>query len=82
MGGINILGERNFLIEPKIGGNITNCSMNYQSIYGEVASSWKVENDKVIYDITIPSNTKAILKLSGMETEVLAGTYHFVVSKN
>ena len=79
MAGINILGERNFLIEPKIGGNITNCSMTYQSICGEVASSWKVVEDKVICDIKIPSNTKATIKINELIENVEAGDYHFEI---
>ena len=79
MAGINILGERNFLIEPKIGGNITNCSMTYQSIYGEVASIWKVVEDKVICDIKIPSNTKATIKINELIENVEAGDYHFEI---
>ena len=77
MCGIKISGENLFTIEPKVGGHITFASLKYNSIYGLVSSSWKKENNKVIYEIVIPPNTSAIIKINGKEHIVNAGQYKF-----
>ncbi|MBO7536211.1 MAG: family 78 glycoside hydrolase catalytic domain, partial [Bacilli bacterium] len=75
--GINVKCENEFLLKPIIGGKVTNASGSYDSIYGKISLSWKRENDKVIFDISIPSNTKALFSYNGVEKELNYGTYHF-----
>ena len=59
MCGINIVGERNFLIAPKVGGSITHAECEYVSIYGAVKSKWRRTPDGVEYEVTVPTNTTA-----------------------
>ena len=77
MCGIKVAGDRHFIIEPKVGGNIEFAECEYDSIYGKVASKWERKGDKVKYTITIPANTTAEVILPGTKQMVGAGTYCF-----
>lgn len=48
---------------PDPNGVITSASGHYDSVYGRIKSEWKVENETLIYNCTIPPNTSAKLYL-------------------
>lgn len=77
MCGINVTGENEFTIKPLVGGHFTFANAEYDSIYGKVISGWKKENDKYIYEVTIPANCKANIIINGESQTVDAGTYTF-----
>lgn len=71
--------EGKFVIEPHPDKSLGFVKASYESVYGTVISEWKYNEDKNCfeYNITIPSNMNAMIKLHGLEEEVGAGTYHF-----
>ena len=75
MCGIKVAGDRHFIIEPKVGGNIQFAECEYDSIYGKIASKWERKGDKVKYTITIPANTTAEVILLGTKQTLFAGNY-------
>ena len=77
MCGIRVDGENHFTIAPVPGGHFTHAGMSYDSAYGTVSCSWKVmENGSYSYDIVIPPNTTATVRIKGQETRELgAGRY-------
>ena len=76
--GIKVLGNNYIEIKPVIGGHVTHASGKYQSIYGEISSSWERRKDgKVTLTITVPSNVKAHLVFNNIDQELEAGTYTF-----
>ena len=77
MCGINVDGENHFVIAPKPGGKFSYASAEYRSVYGAVKSGWKKENDKYIYEITVPSNCTAEVIINGETQSVSAGSYTF-----
>ena len=77
MCGINVTGENEFTIKPLAGGHFTFANAEYDSIYGKVISGWKKENDKYIYEVTIPANCKANIIIGGESQTIGAGTYKF-----
>lgn len=77
MCGINVTGENQFTIKPLVGGHFTFANAEYDSIYGKVISGWKKENDKYIYEVTIPANCRANIIINGESQTVDAGTYTF-----
>ena len=80
MCGIRVCEENRFDIIPHPGGHISYASASYQSIYGKVRSSWKKENGKTLFEVEIPTNTKARLVLPGMEEKLLdPGKYSFEI---
>ncbi|MFT3827413.1 MAG: glycoside hydrolase family 78 protein [Chitinophagaceae bacterium] len=86
-------GYKYIVIAPQPGGGLTNAGATYQSLYGEVKSSWKTADGKLSVDITIPCNTSALVTLPGapdavndgnmkrigkdLQTTLGSGIYHF-----
>ena len=78
MCGIRIKGENEFDISPEPGGHFRFAKAKYDSEYGRVESGWEKKEGKVIYSISVPSNTKAYVKLpKGKEVVLDSGVYEF-----
>jgi alpha-L-rhamnosidase len=56
-------GYKHILIQPQPGGNLTYAKASYQSLYGRIASSWEWKDDCFHLTVTIPSNTRATIRL-------------------
>jgi alpha-L-rhamnosidase len=56
-------GYEHFTIHPRLGGTLTWANGSYNSIRGEIASSWKIENGKFTLTVKIPANTTATVVL-------------------
>jgi len=53
---------------------------HYDSVYGRVESSWKIENGTFFYSFTIPANTTAIVRLpNGEQRDYGSGTHELKV---
>ncbi len=53
------VGYKHIKVMPHIGEGLTNASATLQTYYGELSSSWKVENGTTSLDVEIPANTTA-----------------------
>ena len=58
-------------IAPVPGGSLTSASADYDSPYGKVSSSWKIENSSFNLEIIIPSNTTAKVLIPANTQNVL-----------
>ena len=78
--GIRMDGRKNhFIIQPQVIDALEHISTSYLSVYGRVKSGWRKEGGKTVFEITVPPNCSATLKLpEGTETELGAGEYHFI----
>jgi alpha-L-rhamnosidase len=56
-------GYKHILIKPQPGGTITWAKGHYNSIYGKIEVSWKLEGDKFNLEVTIPPNTTATIHI-------------------
>ncbi len=56
-------GYKHFILAPHPGGGLAFARATYKSIYGEITSDWKIENNTLTYDIDIPANTSATVLL-------------------
>jgi len=56
-------GYKKMVIAPQPGGNFTQASAKFESLYGQIQSSWKIENDKFILEVAVPPNTTASVVL-------------------
>ncbi len=78
---------RHSIIAPRIGGELQWVEGSFTSIYGEVASSWKVETRKGVKSVTlkatVPANTSSTIRLmdgakvvdgDGIEFKAVDGT--------
>ena len=80
-------GYRRFLIAPLPGGGITWAHGALDSPYGRIESSWRIENDEFLIDLTVPPGTRAKVQFpGGRSVEVLPGrsslrAQHFVIDK-
>ncbi len=76
MCGIRPDGENHFVIAPKPGGMFTFASAEYKSIYGVVKSGWKKTENSWQYQIEIPANCTAEIRLpDGTEKSLQKGAY-------
>lgn len=54
---------KKLLMEPKFPEGLSHVKASYKSVYGEIKSEWKKENGTFHWDITIPGNCSAIIRL-------------------
>ena len=52
-------GFKKILIKPSVGGGLTWVKASHVSGYGKIASSWKLDGNKLTLEVTIPPNTTA-----------------------
>ncbi|HDS00803.1 MAG TPA: alfa-L-rhamnosidase, partial [candidate division Zixibacteria bacterium] len=76
--GINVAGENEFLIAPQFGGTLTHASAKYQSIFGEVSSSWKLKDGIFNLEVDVPSNCTAKIILPNRETHKVEHGHHIL----
>jgi alpha-L-rhamnosidase len=50
-------------MEPKFPEGLSHVKASYKSAYGEIRSEWSRENGKFSWNITIPGNSSAVVKL-------------------
>lgn len=50
---------KHIVMKPHPLGDLSNASATYRSLYGEIASAWKIENGHFVWDIQVPVNTTA-----------------------
>ena len=52
-------GFKSFIIKPHPGGEMNDVNASYESPYGNISSSWKIENGKFQLKVNIPVNSSA-----------------------
>lgn len=57
------IAYKKLLMEPKFPEGLSHVKAAYKSVYGEIKSEWRKENGSFSWDITLPGNTSAIVKL-------------------
>ena len=62
-------GYKHILIAPHPGGGLTKASAKLKSMYGEIESSWTIENKIFRLETAVPPNTTATVLLPGAEVE-------------
>ena len=76
--GIRVDGENHFTLAPVPGPGLEHAGAKYLSPYGEVKSTWRRTNSKVAFEIVIPANCEAEIRLpDGRKETVTTGRYTF-----
>ncbi len=57
------IAYKQLLMEPVFPEGLSHVKASYHSVYGEIGSEWRKENGSFSWDITIPGNTSAVVKL-------------------
>jgi alpha-L-rhamnosidase len=65
-------GYKHIRIQPHIGGGLSYASASLQTSYGKLSSGWKIEADKILFDIEIPPNTIADVFLPGTAADAVS----------
>lgn len=56
-------GFKKITIKPEVVGNLTRVEARYQSIRGEIASTWTIDDGQFALRVTIPVNTTATIHM-------------------
>jgi alpha-L-rhamnosidase len=66
-------GFKHFILQPTPdpNGDMTWAEGYYDSMYGRINSSWRVENDCFIYKATVPANTTATVYIPTIDHEII-----------
>lgn len=67
------IGYKKIEVKPYIGGGLTHAAASLKTYYGNVSSSWKLENGGLIFDVEIPVNTTAIIHVPSDKTLTVNG---------
>jgi alpha-L-rhamnosidase len=54
-------GYKHFFLNPHPGGGLTHAKAEFLSMYGQIKSAWKTQNNLLEYTCTIPPNTTATI---------------------
>ncbi|PSL23380.1 glycoside hydrolase family 78 protein [Chitinophaga ginsengisoli] len=52
-------GYHHIIIRPNPGGSLTDANATLQTYYGQIKSSWRLQNGQLSLDVDIPANTTA-----------------------
>ncbi len=58
-------GYKHIIINPRPGGGLTSARATHQSMYGQIASGWELEGEKLTMKVEIPVNTSATIHIPG-----------------
>jgi alpha-L-rhamnosidase len=58
-------GYKQIIFQPCPGGGLTHAGVTYQSLYGEIASWWQLQDGTFTLTVTVPPNTTASVHLLG-----------------
>ena len=56
-------GYETIKVAPIPGGGLTSAKANYESPFGTIVSAWSIEGDVFTLETSIPSNTRALIRL-------------------
>ena len=60
-------GFKNVVLEPLFVKGLNSFQASHAGPFGEIQSSWKRDGNTVVYQVVVPANSSASLKLSGIE---------------
>jgi alpha-L-rhamnosidase len=65
-------GYKHIVMKPDVGGGLTYAKASYDSVHGRIESSWRTEDGRFEWDVTVPPNATATayLPTKGVAPEV------------
>lgn len=73
LGGINPdpanPGYKRFFLRPVFPSDLDHVTVSLETGYGKIGSEWERGSDGIVWRVEVPSNTSAIVQLSGMPSE-------------
>ena len=77
----NAPGFKKIIIKPAVVGDLTWVKASYESIYGTIASNWRIEDDSFRLNVTIPVNTTATVYVPTKNTDSITESGKLVWKK-
>jgi len=76
IGGIKSVapGYKEIVIKPYITDQLTWAKTSYESIHGKISVDWKRKGKKVSLNVSMPTNTKAVIYVPGKDVPVKVGS--------
>jgi alpha-L-rhamnosidase len=72
-------GFKTFAIHPAPVAGLSWAKASYVSEYGLIESRWSRESGKMVYEVTVPPNSSAVLELPGLAVQTVgSGRNRFV----
>ncbi len=68
-------GYKTFRVAPQLGGELTWAKGSVQTPYGKIAVDWKVENNALKIEVTVPANTTCELRFGKKFEYLKSGTH-------
>jgi alpha-L-rhamnosidase len=62
-------GYEHIIVRPQPGGSFTYATATLMTPYGEAASGWKIEGDRLRLTVRVPPNTHATVNLPGAQLQ-------------
>ena len=62
-------GYKHSMVKPHVGGGFSSASASLETYYGTLASKWKTEPDRILFDIVIPANTKSTVFIPAINAD-------------
>lgn len=72
-------GYKHFFLQPCPGGTLQFARGGFDTPYGRIEAAWKKSGKGYVYEVTVPANTSATLRINGREQELKAGKYKFSI---
>jgi alpha-L-rhamnosidase len=66
---VNHPGYKNIIFKPQPGGGLTHAKAAIETVYGKVASAWRIKDNEFIYTIEVPANTTAVVILPATDMQ-------------
>ena len=64
-------GYKHILIRPHPGGGLAGAKASIHSVYGKIATDWKIEDGTFNLDVTIPANTTATVYVPAEDIDAI-----------
>jgi alpha-L-rhamnosidase len=61
----DVPGYKRILVRPRPGGGLTRAAATLETPYGEATSAWRLEDDRMVVEATIPPNATGLVALPG-----------------
>lgn len=73
---------KHIIMKPEVIGGLDFVKASYRSVYGKISSEWKVNDGKLVWDLTIPANTSATVYVPAAKQEDVLESGHRVSNTN
>jgi alpha-L-rhamnosidase len=64
-------GFKRFFLAPSLPKDLESAEIGFESVHGRIASAWKREGDKIVWNVTVPWNTTATAHILAVSKDAI-----------